>query len=394
MFVHHARQHSTSEQGPGGHSRTRTVRGSALLAGVALVATSLVTTPVTATADGNGNALDEAEHDEPGTYALDVTSYDDAIEAIADKPGVEQIPLADLMAARTAETVACGEDCRQWPDHLNDHDRWYPQGLAGSEEANWAAAPETELVVSAWYERTSPDDHTAVNSALKFVATDDWKYRNVPLRLPVEKGGEWTTRPLASHNGGVAWAGPYLYVAATDRLHRFDTRDIMRDQEGVFLVPDRTYVAVDKEPYGTARLSSVSTDWTGEPALVSAQYNADAVTTQVIRWPLDADGDLPAEAGTVGSQHNFWIDKDSSIRKVQGVESHEGLYYFSTSGGQLERARVGTQDDRARTDWGRDADGTHIPEDLYAVPGQDMFGQTEVPSERRLFWRPMEELLP
>lgn len=373
----------------------RTRQASALLAGLALAASPVIVAPLTATAAGDGNALDEAEHHGEGTYQLDVTTYDEAIEAIQAQPGVEQIPLADLMAARTAETISCGADCRQWPDHLNDDARWYPQGLAGSEESGWSGAPGTELVVSAWYQRTSPGDHTAVNSALKFLSTDDWKYRNVPLRLPVETDdGGWTTEKLKSHNGGLAWAGPYLYVAATDRFYRFDTRQIMEDGEGTFLVPDRVYVAVDKEPYGQARLSSVSTDWSGEPALVSAEYNADAATTHVIRWPLAADGTLPADGGTVDSQYNFWVDKNSSIQKVQGVESHEGLYYFTTSAGNLERARVGTQDDRARTEWGRTGDDTHIPQDLYAVPGQDMVGQTEEQHERRVFWRPMADLLP
>lgn len=374
--------------------RRRATKAGALLAGLALATSPLTIAPLTATAAGDGNALDEAKYHGEGTYQLDVTAYDDAIEAIQAQPGVEQIPLGDLMAARTAETISCGDACRQWPAHLNEDDRWYPQGLAGSEESNWSGAPETELVVSAWYQRTSPDDHAAVNSALKFLSTDDWKYRNVPLRLPVEEDGAWTTEKLKSHNGGVAWAGPYLYVAATDRFYRFDTRQVMEDADGVFLVPDRVYTAVEKDPYGKARLSSVSTDWTGEPALVSAEYNADAETTQVIRWPLDADGDLSASGGTVGSQYNFWVDKNSSIKKVQGVESHQGRYFFSISAGMLERARVGSQADRARTEWGMTGSDTDIPQDLYAVPGQDMFGQTEERTDRRVFWRPMAELLP
>lgn len=389
MWVHHETSHRTT--GTAGGRRRRVP---ALLAGAALTLAALAAAPGAATAQGDGNALDETEHHGPGTFQLDVTSYDAAIEGIAGRDGVAAVPFDELMAARTAETVSCGQACRQWPDHLNEDDRWYPQGLAGSDESHWAGAPEAEVVVSAWYQRTSPENHAAVDSALKFVSTDDWRYRNVPLRMPVQKDGAWTTEKLRSHNGGAAWAGPYLYATSGTTLYRFDVRDILRDDSGVFLLPDRVYRGVTKEPYGKATLSSISTDWTEGPALVSAEYDADPVTTDVVRWPLSADGELVVEDGAVDSAYNIRVDKDSRIRKVQGVESHEGLYYFSRSAGALERARVGTQDDRAATTWGRTGDDTDIPEDLYAVPGQNMYGQTEERTDRYLFWRPMSELLP
>ncbi|TDE95029.1 hypothetical protein EXU48_09690 [Occultella glacieicola] len=209
-----------------------------------------VAVPGPAMAAGNGSALDEAEHHDPGTYALEITDYSQAIEAIAGQPGVEPVSFTDLIASRSGETTACGDACRAWPEHLDSDDRWYPQGLAGSEESNWSDAPDTEVFVSAWYQRISPDDHAAVDSSLKFISTDDWRYRNVPLRLPVRTDDGWSTESLASHNGGVAWAGSYLYVAATDRIHRFDLRTVMTDDDGYFLVPDRTYVGIDQEPYG------------------------------------------------------------------------------------------------------------------------------------------------
>ncbi|WP_163541299.1 hypothetical protein [Occultella kanbiaonis] len=354
----------------------------------------VVAVPGPAQAAGDGNALDEAEHNEPGTYALDITDYSQAIDAIAAQPDVEQVPFDDLIASRSGDTTACGDSCRAWPDHIVTDDRWYPQGLAGSEESNWAQAPDTEILVSAWYQRTSPDNHAAVDSALKFISTDDWRYRNVPLRLPVPSDDGWTTEPLASHNGGVAWAGPYLYVAATDRIHRFDLRTVMSDDGGYFLVPDRTYVGVDQEPYGIPRLSSVSTDWTGQPAIVSAEYGADeATTTEVIRWPLTPSGDLAAEGGTVGSQDNFWVDKDSSIDRVQGVAAQDGVYLFSGSAGTLDRARVGTQTDRDTWTWGRTGTDTDIPQDLY-ISDSNVYGQTEERGDRYVFWAAGAQVLP
>jgi hypothetical protein len=362
---------------------------------VAIAATALAVAGTgAAAAPGNGTALDEAEYHDPGTYALDVTDYSQAIDAIAGQPDVDQVSFDELIASRSGETTSCGETCRTWPEHLSSDDRWYPQGLAGSEESNWSQAPDTEVLVSAWYQRTSPEEHAAVDSALKFVSTDDWRYRNVPLRLPVQTDDGWTTEPLASHNGGVAWAGPYLYVAATDRIHRFDLRTTMSDDEGYFLVPDRTYVGIDQDPYGEPRLSAISTDWTGQPALVSAEYSADEnATTEVVRWPLSASGELTAESGVVGSQDNFWVDKDSSIDKVQGVAAHEGLYLFSGSAGTLDTARVGSQTDRGTLTWGRTGDDTDIPQDLY-LSESNVYGQTEERTDRYLFWESRDDVLP
>ncbi|HLV03639.1 hypothetical protein [uncultured Georgenia sp.] len=215
----------------------------------------------------------------------------------------------------------------------------------------------------------------------------------VPLRLAVETEEGWSTEPLRSHNGGVAWAGPYLYVAATDRFHRFDLRTAMADEDGYFLLPDRTYVGVDQEPYGEPRLSSVSTDWTGEPAIVSAEYTADDVAADVVRWPLTESGELVVADGVVGSQDNVWIDKDSSIDRVQGVASSDGRHLFAGSAGTLDLARVGTQEDRDTLSWGRAGQDTHIPEDLY-LGGSRLYGQTEERTHRRLFWVARADVLP
>jgi hypothetical protein len=388
--MHPQKAHPSTGATTRGRSRRSRRRVIGILFGVSALA---VAVPGPAGAAGNGAALDEAAHNEPGTYELDITDRSQAVEAISESPGVAPVSFAELIGSRSGETTDCGEACRAWPEDLNTDDRWYPQGLAGSEESNWAQAPDTEVLVSAWYQRTSPDDHAAVDSALTFVSTDDWRYRTAGLRLPVQTDEGWSTQPLASHNGGVAWAGPYLYVAATDRIHRFDLRTAMTDDEGYFLVPDRTYVGVDQGPYGVPRLSSISTDWSGEPALVSAEYSADDVTTEVVRWPLTGSGDLAAQDGTVGSQTNFWIDKDSSIDKVQGVAAQDGLYLFSGSAGTLDLARVGTQTDRDTIAWGRTGDATHIPQDLY-LSGTNVFGQTEVPGHRHLFWQAQADVLP
>ena len=211
------------------------------------------------------------------------------------------------------------------------------------------------------------------------------------MRIPVQTTGGWTTERLAAHAGGLAWAGPFVYVASTDRLYRFDMRQIFTSGGSPFLLPDRRYLVVPKQPYeDNPRLSSVSTDWSGAPALVTAEYSATNKTTDVVRWPLRPGGGLAITHGGVSSRYNFWVDKDSSIDKVQGVEAHRGTYWFSTSNGDLQRGRVGTQTGRETFDgWGTSGADSDVPQDLYAVPGQRMYGQTEERTDRRIFWRPM-----
>ncbi|TDE95030.1 hypothetical protein EXU48_09695 [Occultella glacieicola] len=95
----------------------------------------------------------------------------------------------------------------------------------------------------------------------------------------------------------------------------------------------------------------------------------------------------------MGSQDNFWIDKDSSIDRVQGVAAHEGLYLFSGSGGTLDLARVGSQTDRDTLTWGRTDDDIHIPEDLY-LSASNVYGQTEERNDRYVFWASRADVLP
>lgn len=342
--------------------------------------------PTDAGAGGNGNALDVAKHHARGTYRLRVHSYEPALKAIVGQSTVRRISFDRFMSTKPGALSRCGSTCRRWPDKLKHSATWYPQGLTGSKESRWDhVAGRREIVVSSWYKRRSASDHTSVASSLKFISTRSWRFRSIPLRVPVQTGSGWTTEPLQTHAGGAAWAGRFIYVAGTDRLYRFDLRQIFRSGSGPFLLPDRRYLAVDKKPYGAARLSSVSTDWSGKPSLVTARYHVDDVTAEVVRWPLTSGGGLASRRGAVPSRYNFWIDKDSAIDNVQGVESHRGTYLFSNSGGDgdLDRARVGTQRRRKTFDW----NGGLTPQDLDAAVGHRVYGQTEARHGRRVFWR-------
>ncbi|MFC7486385.1 hypothetical protein ACOCJ7_14160 [Knoellia sp. CPCC 206453] len=349
----------------------------------------------------NGYALDRPSQHGPGTYKVTVTNLEPRVRTVLDRDDINLLALSSLVSRDGVPMGACdeGDRCWEWPDEVDD-DLWYPQGLTGSRESMWSGYQGTEVVVSAWYRRATEADHTSTASQLRFVTpnTDTPSYRTVTL---MHATGSGALSPLEIHAGGAAWAGPYLYVADTDRLFRFDVRQLMQDSGGnPLLVPDRRYDALNdaSTPLGEAVFSSISTDWSGSRrSLVSAQYTDDHdVAPNVVRWPLRAGGALASSDGVVGSTDNLLIDTDSDVYKVQGVEAHGDTYYFSQSDGYLDRRRAMSNGSKGRMDWGQSGfgpwRGSDVPQDLYGVVDYGMFGQTEEDGDQRLFFHEWEAL--
>lgn len=347
-------------------------------------------------ADSDDHGLDRPPRHGKGVYRLRVNGNEGVIDTLLRRDDVRKVSFGKVMSHKPGQMSRCGPRCRRWPNKLMNSERQYPQGLTGSNESRWGAlAGRREIVVASWYQRRTEDDHTSVGSSVKFISTKSWKFRSVPMMMAVPYGSSYRLERLRAHAGGAAWAGRYLYIADTDRMHRFDLRQIMRTRNGPFLLADRVYVGIDKEPFGKARLSSVSTDWSGKPSLVTAEY-ADAskgeVRTSVVRWPIGKRGALrTGRRGVVQSRHNLFVDKDSNIDNVQGVESHRGTYLFSCSGGtdRLERRRVESTALRAHFDWR----GDDTPQDLYGAVGRRLYGHTEGRYNRRVFWRSFSHIL-
>lgn len=351
----------------------------------------------------NGYALDRPIQHGPGTYKVTVTNVESRVRTVLDRDDIHPLELSSLVSRDGVPMGSCdeGDRCWEWPDEVDD-ELWYPQGLTGNRESMWSGYLGTEVVVSAWYRRTTEADHTSTGSQLRFVTpnTDTPSYRTVTLMNATASG---ILSPLEIHAGGAAWAGPYLYVADTDRLFRFDVRQLMQDNEGnALMVPDRRYNALDdaSTPLGEAVFSSISTDWSGNRrSLVSAQYidpDEDGSAPNVVRWPLRTGGALASSDGVVGSTDNLLIDTDSDIFKVQGVEAHGDTYYFSQSDGHLDRRRAMSIGPRGRMDWGQSGFGpfrdSDVPQDLYGVADYGMFGQTEEDGDQRLFFHEWETL--
>jgi hypothetical protein len=348
--------------------------------------------------DSDGNALDRTTSVD-GWFKLHMQSYESIVKGLIAKPGIDVISLNTLLGTRPGSMSSCGDRCKQWPSDLEDDKLWYPQGLTGSEESSWSARPANEVLVSGWYERVSESNHDPVASRLQFISTSDWTYRTVPLRMGTHNylTGEYGYQPLPIHIGGLAWADRYLYAVDTTRILRFDLTQILRNSGGPFLVPDRQYYNVAGSGGGSARLSSISTDWSSTPpALVTAEWSDDtSADADVVRWPIGDNGALVVNSSdTVLSADALYVDADSSIDKVQGVESANGVYFFSCSSGMLERAKVESQADRDHWRWGWGFLDTWVPQDLYAVAGQRIYGQSEERNDRRIFWKPMSEVMP
>lgn len=349
----------------------------------------LASAAVPARADG-GNALNTA-HASPGNFQLNYTSLQSQLTAAANRPGTSSVDFWTTVKAGAGTTTSCGTACREWQDSANNDTLWYPQGLAGTLESNWNSPPPQQVIASGWYKRPTADDgSSSTDTAIKFLFTTTptgttWNYRHIPLRTADAAGA---TSPLTAHMGGLAWAGSAIYMASTDRIYRFDVRDMLRDADGAFLLPNAVYVDRASAPGGKARLSSLSTDWsTSPPALVSAEYSAedDTARTTVVRWPLTSGAGLVVTNNIVNSESDYNITPSSDINRVQGVASKNGLYYFSGSLNRLDSARADSQVDRkSRTTWGVSGG---IPQDLYLESGTSrLFGQTEKRTLRRVFW--------
>ncbi len=348
--------------------------------------------------DSDGNALDRTTSVD-GWFKMHMLSYEGIINGLIAKPDISVVSLASVLAmSEDGRLSSCGDQCEQWPAALQDN-LWYPQGLTGSEESSWPSRPATEVLVSGSYQRSSESDHTSVASRVQFISTANWSYRTVPLRMGTYDymTGVYSYKPLTIHIGGLAWADRYLYAVDTDRIYRFDLTQILRNSGGPFMVPDRQYYNVAGIGGGSARLSSISTDWSSSPpALVTAEWNPNqSADADVVRWPLNDNGTLVVNSSdTVLSSDALYVDADSSIDEVQGVESVNGVYFFSCSTGELQRARVESPADRKSWRWGSGLIDSWIPQDSYAVAGQRIYGQSEERNDRRVFWKPMSDVMP
>lgn len=235
---------------------------------------------------------------------------------------------------------------------------WYPQGISGSADASAdGLLHDREVVAVSWYYDGDGSNQGVRISFADLGGTTDGHvlYQHVLLVRPVEGADGPTFKPVRIHAGGIAWVGPYLYVA--DTIHGFRVFDTTR----IFAVSDERsdhigYHAEERAYYAFgyrhvlpqignyeladdgcfAKFSNVSLD-RGEagPSLVSSEYRSSEYSAMVLRWPLDGDRLRTDTNGVVKASEAVF----SQERRVQGVASIDGTIWISAAA-QLGMAGV------------------------------------------------------
>lgn len=257
-----------------------------------------------------------------------------------------------------------------WESGDNDVDYWYPQGMTG----------RGGIQAVSWYRKDGGND---VDVRISFVGRQKKHYR---FALLVEPAGGTSFKHVGIHAGGIAWAGKYMYVADTDNGFRvFDTSQTLH-------VPDSRLGATGNYRYllpQVGRLKTVGAAFTysaasldasnpGEPALVAGEYRTSG-TTRIARWRVN-----PKTSRLAGGKATQAFA--TSFDQLQGVTTHKGRIFVSSSQGDTGRLYFGKPGKRARNKaWG------NTPQALYVSEGA-LWSHTEVLKNRTVFAKKLGDL--
>lgn len=174
---------------------------------------------------------------------------------------------------------------------------WWPQGLTSSADAG---RPD-RLLAASWYSKAG------LGTRVSFLDLDTRRYRHVPMAL-VRDGA---LVPLPIHAGGLAWRGPWLYLAATRRgCYAAHVEDIVRRPSGELVWPVRLHYAADDG----MRYSFLSVDPTAG-TLLAGEYGGPAATHRLASFALASSGLL--EVGEDGAAMAIRID--AGVPSMQGA---------------------------------------------------------------------------
>ncbi|MFI0977286.1 hypothetical protein ACH4SP_09685 [Streptomyces sp. NPDC021093] len=299
---------------------------------------------------------------------------------------------------------------------------WVPQGIATSGEAQLSGIPiggnNRTAVVSWTWQNTKQDPVTDPNNPppvkkdyrhnsvkLAFVNLDDMKYRFV---LPVWIDEAGVQRRIYGHGGGLAWYGPYLFMASTANwegkpgpdagkagVRVFDTRKIYKKKDGSG--GDYQYVLPEVRHYVSGGTSfdyvSLDRNSAGGASLVGGNYknSGDLNTyagTEVYRYRFGDDYRLNPTP-VQGWKSTVPQDAADAISDVQGVQANGDTLYFNMSKGKLANRRFATAGvGGAASDWTIKSrkDSSYRPQDLslwYAT--NELWSLTEGEEDRVLY---------
>jgi hypothetical protein len=287
------------------------------------------------------------------------------VNTVMNDANLDRQGICDPIAINMINDVT-GGFCFNDTDNEDCHNT--PQGITTSRDAVGGSYADGrfnhhQLVAVGWYYEETCGGATT-RSRLTLV---DWDamypnaYRKILFVEPFVSGGAGNYQDIAMHAGGMAWYGNYLYVADTHSGMRvFDMARILQvstsgSASGIGRQSDGTYRAHNYKyvlpQIGTITASSVSPSllWstisldrgTSPASLVMAEYDcvpgtrssvcsaANDHPTRTVRYPF-----LPESIGggrfastTVASQalQLPWY-------KINGVTSHNGRWWFNSSG--------------------------------------------------------------
>ncbi len=232
---------------------------------------------------------------------------------------------------------------------------WWPQGITTSADADPSGLVEgRRLAVVTWYAKEK--DGVRRGSRVTFLDLDTLRYRHVLLvDARFDDRGELTLSGVRVHAGGIAWAGPWLHVAATGRgFLTFRVDDLLRvpgdderpDEIGLFgdrvasfghhhVLPVRyAHQAHADEGHERLRYSFLSLDRSplpdAPPDLLAGEYGRGRQTTRLARLELDPDTWLPATDEEGLSRPAL---HDGGVLGMQGAVRARGRHHVSVSHG-------------------------------------------------------------
>ena len=233
---------------------------------------------------------------------------------------------------------------------------WWPQGITTSADASAdERVAGRRVVVTTWYAK--PTDGVHRGSRLTFLDLDTLKYRHVLLVDPtLGEDGRLGLSGVKIHAGGLAWAGPWLHIAATARgfvsCHIDDLMRVMGDNErpheiGVdetgatprvasfghhYVLPVRVaHRALSDEGHTPLRYSFLSLDRDSTPpGLLAGEYGRSGQTTRLAHYDLDPQTWLPATDDT-GISRPALVDADTA--QMQGDVLARGRHHITVSQG-------------------------------------------------------------
>jgi hypothetical protein len=351
---------------------------------------------------------------DPAHFALVDTGAWATSAALIDGLGLPKVAVDALSLNRTATkpdaalaadlaTVVGYQGGFEWEAGDQSVTYWVPQGLTG------ATVGAREYVAVSWhYDEThladDPSPPASGDKGVRLSLADvktlggNVAYRHLLLVEPSAAAG-FTSVNI--HAGGLAWFGPYLYVADSSHgLRVFDTSRIVAVSSAAacsaqigtvgaevcgygygYALPEvgRYFYAAGTAASCRAKFSYLSLDaTTNPPSLIAGEYDNDPVTgiySRLLRFPLDpATHRLATDAAGAAHASGAWY---AGNRNVQGATAIAGKFFLNATrfSGALFTGQEGQASKVYKASAGKWA---WMPEGIHHVPASGrLFLNTE-----------------